>query len=170
MCNLTVNCFMPVVSDLCFLLHHISRHRICLSLLVLTEYCRDWGDQYVSEMIIMTMHSHSVSGCWSTGWRSEVSDTVFQPSPAQLAEPSRAASCPAWCLGAVRSLHSPTRLHWSASGTFLPLGQFCVYFQGEVFFPGLSWPPNEGFWLRSTLHKRPRHSSCLRWILCVSSC
>lgn len=58
----------------------------------------------------------------------------------------------------------------SASGTFLPLGQSCVYFQGAVFFPGPSWPLSEGFWQRSTLHKRPGHSSCLSLIPSVSSC
>lgn len=58
----------------------------------------------------------------------------------------------------------------STSGTFLPLGQSCVYFQGAVFFPGPSWPPSEGFWQRSTLHKRPGHSSCLSLIPSVSSC
>ncbi len=58
----------------------------------------------------------------------------------------------------------------STSGTFLPLGQSCVYFQGAVFFPGPSWPLSEGFWQRSTLHKRPGHSSCLSLIPSVSSC
>lgn len=58
----------------------------------------------------------------------------------------------------------------STSGTFLPLGQSCVYVQGAVFFPGPSWPPSEGFWQRSTLHKRPGHSSCLSLIPSVSSC
>jgi len=58
----------------------------------------------------------------------------------------------------------------STSGTFLPLGQSCVYFQGAVFFPGPSWPLSEGFWQRSTFHKRPGHSSCLSLIPSVSSC
>ncbi len=31
------------------------------------------------------------------------------------------------------------------SGTFLPLGQSCVYFQGAVFFPGPSWPRAKAF-------------------------
>ncbi len=33
----------------------------------------------------------------------------------------------------------------STSGTFLPLGQSCVYFQGAVFFPGPSWPRAKAF-------------------------
>lgn len=56
------------------------------------------------------------------------------------------------------------------SGTFLSPGQTYVYFQGAVFFPGPSWPPSKGFWQRSTLHKRPEHSSYLCLIPSVSSC
>lgn len=95
------------------------------------------------------------------------SDRLHRLTATQVAGPERlvleaASACPA--LSAHRSVVLST------SGTFLPLGQSCVYFQGTVFFPGPSWPPSEGFWQRSTLHKRPGHSSCLSLIPSVSSC
>lgn len=63
----------------------------------------------------------------------------------------------------------PASEGFTPSGTFHPLGRSCVYFQGVLSFPGLSWLQSEGSWLRSTLHKGPGHSSCLPLIQCVSS-
>lgn len=95
------------------------------------------------------------------------SDKPHRLTATQVAGPERlvleaASACPA--------LSGHRSVVLSTSGTFLPLGQSCVYFQGTVFFPGPSWPPSEGFWQRSTLHKRPGHSSCLSLIPSVSSC
>ncbi len=85
-------------------------------------------------------HSDSFTGhsvhCKEDAHQTFESETKWQNGGWQDAHANCYTGCRSWAAH-LHAQRCPVIL--STSGTFLPLGQSCVYFQGAVFFPGPSW-------------------------------